>query len=293
MEKNELSKGQKKTLKKEREKDKIKSPLFFNFIGSKIPKDEKEYLEISKIAKTPKEVLKKQLEELAQKAMEKELEPSESSIEQRMGDLRLEPTVEPELKLEHTIGKQQDEEVKSSLEDIAREEEDDVAPAPQNEPFKQENDKTFYTKKDYLVYQSKKNNLEEQQKIVKALTMQKVHKYQLINETRQLGAEERDIALEKLNTTPSTKQSIQDLFTGTYAETKMAPKELCELYGDLQLSKRIGRTSGTHGHIQIASTIGMQMVSHGSYGDKYYGKKTMSDIKQKINFILHQALYPN
>ena len=294
VEKNELSKGQKKTLKKEREKDKIKSPLFFNFIGSKIPKDEKEYLEISKIAKTPKEVLKKQLEELAQKAMEKELEPSKSSIEQRMGDLRLEPTVEPELKLEHTIGKQQDEEVKSSLEDVAMEEEDGAVATQEKQSFyKQENGKTFYTKKDYLVYQSKKNNLEEQQKIVKALTMQKVHKYQLINETRQLGAEERDIALEKLNTTPSTKQSIQDLFTGTYAETKMAPKELCELYGDLQLSKRIGRTSGTHAHIQIASTIGMQMVSHGSYGDKYYGKKTMSDIKQKINFILHQALYPN
>ena len=294
VEKNELSKGQKKTLKKEREKDKIKSPLFFNFIGSKIPKDEKEYLEISKIAETPKEVLKKQLEELAQKAMEKELEPSKSSIEQRMGDLRLEPTVEPELKLEHTIGKQQDEEVKSSLEDVAMEEEDGAVATQEKQSFyKQENGKTFYTKKDYLVYQSKKNNLEEQQKIVKALTMQKVHKYQLINETRQLGAEERDIALEKLNTTPSTKQSIQDLFTGTYGETKMAPKELCELYGDLQLSKRIGRTSGTHAHIQIASTIGMQMVSHGSYGDKYYGKKTMSDIKQKINFILHQALYPN
>ena len=142
-------------------------------------------------------------------------------------------------------------------------------------------------------FQYKMLEMDDVQKIVKSLTMQKVHKYKLINKTRQLGAEERDVALEKLNTTLSTKQSIQDLFTGTYGETKMAPKELCELYGDLQLSKRIGRTSGTHGHIQIASTIGMQMVSHGSYGDKYYGKKTMSDIKQKINFILHQALYPN
>ena len=126
----------------------IKSPLFFNFIGSKIPKDEKEYLEISKIAKTPKEVLKKQLEELAQKAMEKELEPSKSSIEQRMGDLRLEPTVEPELKLEHTIGKQQDEEVKSSLEDVAMEEEDGAVATQEKQSFyKQENGKTFYTKK--------------------------------------------------------------------------------------------------------------------------------------------------
>ena len=279
--KNELTKKEKSKLKEKRKKEKIKSPLFFDFIGSKIPKDEQEYQEISKIAETPKDVLKAQFEELGQ-----ESGPSEPFIEQMMSDLRLKPTVLPELRLEHTIKKQQPEEKKSSLKDGA-------AAAQQKQLFyKKEDGKIFYTEKDYNAYQQTKvRNLEQQQKILKALTMQKVYKHQLINQTSLLSPEERDLAFKKLDVPLATQQSIQDLFTGTYDETKMDPKELYVLYADLKISKENGRTSGTHGHMQTTSGIGMQVVSHGSYGDKYYGKKTMGDIKQKINFILHQALY--